>query len=118
MRILVLPILIATARLCAASDVSGRWIAQVFSFGDPQYSRTTLRSDGTKLAGTWNEWKVEGAINGQRVEFSLHQSDGKLVGKLTGKIQSAEISGDGMLEQRAREGRRQMQPGTWKMTRA
>ena len=118
MRILVLPILIATARLCMASDLSGGWIAQVSSFGDPQYSRATLRSDGAKLAGSWNEWKLEGDVSGERLEFSLHQPDGKLVGKLTGKIQSAEISGDGMLEQRAREGRREMQPVTWKMTRA
>ena len=118
MKNLTLPILISIARLCTAADLSGAWIAQVSSFGDPQYSRATLRCEGTKLSGSWNEWKLEGAISGEHLEFSLHQSDGKLVGKLTGQIQSAELSGEGMLEQRAREGRRDMQPVTWKMMRS
>jgi amidase len=120
MRISTLAILIWTVRLCTAADISGDWVAQVTGgFGDPQYFRTKLRMDGTKLAGSWNEASLEGAIMGDSIEFSVRQSGGQTVGTFKGRLQGADLSGDGVMEgQRRGAGRGGKQPVTWKMTRS
>ncbi len=104
--------LILAARLGVAADLSGNWMAQITRFGQAQYARVALRIDGTKLAGTWNEWKLEGEVTGNHMAFSLHRPDGKLSGTFTGEIKAGELSGDGKMDQRGG-----MQPVAWKMTR-
>ena len=112
MKFIVFFVLIVAARLSVAADLSGDWMAQVTRFGQAQYVRVTLRIDGGKLAGTWNQLKLDGEVTGNHVTFSLDQPDGKVSGTFAGEIGTAELSGDGKISQRGT-----MQPITWKMTR-
>ena len=109
-----LAVLICLARLCAA-DISGDWVAQVTGgFGDPQYFRTTLRVDGSKLTGSWNDGAIEGAITGGSVQFSVQAHGGRAAGSFQGRIETAGLAGEGVME----GGRGGKQAITWKMTRA
>jgi len=104
--------LIAAVHICAAADISGNWIAQVSGAGDPQYFRVNLHADGAKLTGTWNESKIEGAVEGDQVKLSILQS------ALTGSLKNGEVSGVGQMSMRRRaEGAAETQQIAWKLTR-
>lgn len=101
MKIHLLAALMLTVRVGVAADLSGNWTAQVTRFGEPQYVRVTLSSDGGKLTGTWGKSTIEGAITGNRVEFSIRQTDGRQSGTFTGEIGVEGLSGEGRMDQRA-----------------
>jgi amidase len=109
-----------TAAPVFAADISGSWIARVTGavVREPQYARVSLKIDGTKIDGTWNEWKVNGSLEGTHVKLSLQRADGQTVGNLTGQEDGARIGGEGTLEIRAGEGRRADVPMQWELTRA
>src|SRR5882672_8530387 len=119
MRIFSLAVLIWVTRAYAA-DISGDWIAQVSgNFGDPQYFRATLRTDGAKLDGSWNDGSLEGSITGTSLEFSIRQPGGHALGTFKGSLHSADLSGEGVMEGPRRGANRAgKQPVTWKMTRS
>jgi amidase len=120
MRFSRLTVFICLARLCAGADLSGDWVAQVSGgFGDPQYFRATLRVDGSKLTGSWNEGKLEGAVSGESVEFTAQQPGGRALGTFKGRMQAAELAGDGVMEggRGGGGGRGGRQSIAWKMTR-
>lgn len=114
----LLAVLLSAAPLFGA-DVSGSWIARVTGslLREPQYARVSLKVDGTRLAGTWNEWKVDGSISGAQIELSLHRDDGQPAGTLAGQIRGTELGGEGTLEMRAGEGRRAAGAIQWELTR-
>src|SRR3954453_18864260 len=87
-----------------AGGISGEWVAQVTSFGEPQYARVALETTGAKISGSWAEYKVDGTLTGDHVTFSLLSSDGKPVGTLTGVAGAAKMSGDGTMALRRRAG--------------
>src|SRR6266567_1451440 len=120
MRIFSFTVLIWLARAYAGVDLSGDWIAQVSGgFGDPQYFRATLRMDGAKLSGSWNDASFEGALTGDSVEFSVRQGVGQTLGTFKGRVQGADLSGEGLMEgSRRGSSRAGKQPITWKMSRA
>jgi len=87
-----------------AGGISGEWVAQVTSFGEPQYARVALETAGATISGSWAEYKVDGTLTGDHVTFSLLSSDGKPVGTLTGVASAAKMSGDGTMALRRRAG--------------
>jgi acetamidase/formamidase len=88
---------IAFTRLCAAADLSGNWIAQIATQGEPQYTRVSLKADGTKLSGTWGESKLEGTLTGTALEIKLTDAEGKPAGVLTGTLTGETFAGTGTI---------------------
>ncbi|HTA42690.1 MAG TPA: acetamidase/formamidase family protein [Bryobacteraceae bacterium] len=118
MRFLWLSSLILAGQICSAADISGAWVAEVTSFGEPQYARVALQTAGSKVAGSWGEWKVEGTINGSQVSFSIADPDGRPLGSLNGAPSGAGFTGGGNLAaQRRNGGAAERQQVDWKLTR-
>lgn len=118
MRQILIAFLFSAAPLLAA-DPSGAWVAHITGpvLREPQYARVSLRVDGARISGTWNEWKVDGSVAGTGVELSLQRADGQPVGKLKGQLSGATLAGDGTLEMRAGEGRRAAGLIRWELAR-
>jgi len=118
MRQRLIAVLLSAMPLFAA-DLSGTWIARVTGplVREPQYAHVSLKVDGTKLSGTWNEWRLDGSLAGTQAEFSLHPVNGRPVGTFTGEAHGAGISGEGTLEMRAGEGRHATGSVKWELTR-
>jgi acetamidase/formamidase len=93
--------LLAGAILIAASayaaDLSGEWIAEISSGGDPQYARVALKSDGAKLSGTWNGSPLEGAVSTDSITLTPPG------GSLTAKGVGTEWKGSGKMAIRQRQ---------------
>src|SRR4051812_37775765 len=114
MTVRTLALLLAPVSFCAGADFSGDWIAQVSGgFGDPQYFRATLKGDGAKLAGSWNDASLDGATTGDTLEFSVHPTHGRGSGTFKARLLGAEISGQGEMD-----GLRGRQTVSLKMTRS
>jgi amidase len=110
-------LLVAAARLCMAADISGDWIAEVLAKGaDPQYARVNLQVTGSTLTGSWNQFKLEGAVTGDSVSISLLRN-GTVAGKLTGTASTGAVSGDGQMSGGGRGGGNQTEHVSWKLTR-
>ena len=110
---------LALALRLNAADVAGDWVAQVATPGDPQYFRVALETEGAKLSGRMNQWKLAGTVNGNRVEFTALQPDGKVAATFQGELQGRELSGEGAMDSvRGGEGRRERQKVAWKLARA
>jgi acetamidase/formamidase len=102
---------VLAARLPAA-DISGKWVVQIAGANDPQYMRVELRSEGGRLGGRMNEWKIDGSIAGNAVELTASAADGKPAASFKGEVRGAEVSGIGTMT-----GGRGSPAITWKMTR-
>jgi acetamidase/formamidase len=113
MRHTLVAVLLSVTPLFAA-DVSGTWVARITGplLREPQYARVLLRTDGGKLTGTWNKSKIDGSVDGGRIEISVDPG-----GKFAGELHGGRIDGEGTLEMRAGEGRRATASVQWELTR-
>ncbi len=93
-----------------AADFSGDWIAEISTSGDPQYARVALKSDGTKLSGTWNGSPIEGTVSPDAIALTVPG------GSLTAKTSGADWKGAGKMAIRQRQNDApESQPVTWKL---
>ncbi len=102
-----------------AEEASGEWVARVTgaTVREPVYAHVTIRAEGKTLRGSWNEWTLEGTVEGGRVEFGLKQPDGHAMGTMTGEFAGGRAAGKGSLEMRAGEGRRGPAQVLWTLER-
>lgn len=105
-----------------AADIAGSWISEITTgFGESQYARVALKTDGGKLSGSWGAWKFDGDISGARVTFSLSTPENRSEGTLSGAVAGGGLSGDGSVAvQRGGGGRAaagEFTKVTWKLTR-
>jgi amidase len=78
----------------SAADVTGQWNLHLVRFGEQFASaRVDLKTDGSKLTGTLNELKLDGAVEGDRVHITATRPNGKEWGKLDGRVQGDDMTG-------------------------
>src|SRR6516165_2885592 len=75
---------ISMSRICMAADISGNWIAQIATQGEPQYARVSLQVNGTSVTGLWGEAKINGTLAADKLDIELTSADGSSAGALTG----------------------------------
>src|SRR5947207_4258916 len=77
-----------------AADINGQWNVHLVRFGEEfAAARVDLKADGSKLTGTLNELKLEGAVEGDRLRLTALRPNGKEWGELEGRVQGDEIDG-------------------------
>jgi len=97
-RIAALGSVFAAARLAAAADLSGNWIATVAGGqGEPQYARVLLTVDGDNLGGTWGESKVSGTLADGKLTLALTDTQGASAGSLSGTVSGDTVTGSGSI---------------------
>jgi amidase len=87
--------LLALSGLGFGADLSGDWIAQIASTGEPQYYRVSLHVDGSAMTGMLGRSKIEGAVAGSKVDLKLTATEGGPAGTLNGTLTGDTISGSG-----------------------
>jgi len=97
MKMVALAGALALTRLCVAADLSGNWIAQIATQGEPLYTRVSLKADGAKMSGTWGESKIDGTLTGTKLDLTLTDAEGKPAGSLTGTLTGDTFAGTGTL---------------------
>jgi acetamidase/formamidase len=85
--------LVATSQLSMAADLSGNWVAQIAT----QYTRVSLKEDGSNLTGMWGELKIAGTITGDKIDISLSDAQDKPAGSLTGTVTGDTFTGSGSI---------------------
>src|SRR6266700_1169556 len=79
--------------LAAAADVTGSWNLKLIRFGEEfAAARVELKAEGTKLTGTLNELKLEGAVESDRVHITAMRGE-KEWGKLEGRVNGDQMEG-------------------------
>jgi acetamidase/formamidase len=96
-RLAALIAVLAMNRVCMAADVSGNWIAQIATQGEPQYARVSLQVSGTSVSGLWGETKISGTLTADMLDIKLTSADGSAAGGLTGTFKGETFSGTGTL---------------------
>ena len=87
-------LLLIVSQYAFAAGISGQWNLQIVQFGEESApARVEFKADGTKLTGTLNELKLEGTIEGDRVQITAMRPDGKEWGKFDGRMQGDGITG-------------------------
>jgi amidase len=90
-------LLLATAAAMAAADISGEWEFAGRILGDTTYVRITLKAEGNKLTGNWNDLKFDGAIDGDKIKFTATRTNGAVFGTFEGVVHDDRIDGTGLL---------------------
>ena len=85
-------VLLAAASASAA-DVSGEWQLTAQVLNDVSYARVTLKVDGERLGGSFNEVKLEGAVRGDELTFTATRPDGQRFGEFKGRMNGDELRG-------------------------
>src|SRR5580692_378270 len=85
---------IAMNRLSTAADLSGNWIAQIATQGEPQYTRVSLQVNGTTVTGMWGGSEIDGTLMADRLDIKL-TSAGNPAGALTGTLTGSTFTGTG-----------------------
>src|SRR5215470_528819 len=80
---------------CMAADLSGDWIAQIATQGEPQYSRVSLQVNETAVSGTWGDSKIDGSLTGGKLAIKLISASGAPAGALDATITGDTIIGTG-----------------------
>jgi acetamidase/formamidase len=88
----VLSVLLSAAVLSAA-DVTGDWEFTAKVFGDFTYARGSLKGEGEKLSGNFNEIKLEGAIKGDELTFKGTRPNGQVFGDFKGTLKGDQLEG-------------------------
>jgi len=86
MQISAVCVLLYAAGALSAATLDGKWEVTVTQFGEPDYARLTLKMDGGKVAGQWDELAVEGDAHGDTITFAAHEKDGKVYGEFKGTL--------------------------------
>jgi acetamidase/formamidase len=105
-----------------AADIAGEWVGQMTGPFDSQYTaqygHVMLKSDGSKVSGTWSSYTVAGTVAGGKANLTLTDSEGKPAGTLTGTMTGDTFSGTGSVTPARRAGTAQpANDVTWKLTR-
>ena len=79
----------------AAADVSGEWEFAGKNFDDVNFVRLTLKTDGDKVTGKFNELKLEGTLKGGELSFTVAKLNGDRFGEFTGKLRGDVLEGKG-----------------------
>jgi len=96
--ILATLVALGTARICAAADISGKWIAEIGGGqGEPQYTRVSLAINGGKVGGMWGESKIDGTLADGKLSLALSDAQGVSAGKLDATVSGETIAGSGMI---------------------
>ncbi len=93
MKMAVLAGAIALTRLGMAADLSGSWIAQTAGQGEPQYTRVSLKVDGSSVSGMWGESKVDGTLAGAKLDLKLSDATGNSDGTVSGTVTGDTVAG-------------------------
>jgi amidase len=80
-----------------AADVSGDWIAQIATQGEPQYTRVLLKVDGTTVSGMWGESRIDGTLTGAKLDIRLSGAEGSPTGMLAGTLTGETFAGTGTI---------------------
>ena len=75
------------------ADLSGDWEFAGKYLGDVSYARLTLKLEGAKLTGKFNELTIEGAVKDGLLTFSAKRPNGNHFGDFTGKVLGDKIEG-------------------------
>jgi acetamidase/formamidase len=87
-----------------AADLSGNWIAQTVTQGEPQFTRVSLRVDGMTVTGMWGDSKIDGTLTGDKLDISLNGADGASAGALTATLTGETLTGSGTVRTRGGRG--------------
>ena len=80
--------------LASAAELNGRWNLHLIRFGEEfAAARVEFKSDGTKFTGTLNELKLEGTLEGDRVQVKATRPDGDAWGTFEGRLAGGTIAG-------------------------
>jgi amidase len=94
MKITAFACAILIARLSMAADLSGDWVARIAAQAEPQYTRVSLKVDGTAVSGMWGESKIDGTLTNFKLEITL---SGNPSGALTGTLTGETVTGAGTI---------------------
>ena len=87
-------LLVVSAAVVAAADISGKWNFNLISFGEEiGHSNLELKVEGNKLSGTLGELKLEGILEGDTLKLIALRPDGEKFGELEGHLSGAELMG-------------------------
>ncbi len=117
MKLVWIASLVTYSAVCGA-DLGGNWIAQLSGLGDTQYARVTLRTDSSKLSGSWNDWNIEGIAEGNQIQLKLSQPNGQAAGSLTATLDGVAFAGTGQVAGGRGRQAASLQNVVWKLTRA
>ncbi len=80
--------------LAAAADITGTWNLKLIRFGD-QFAamRIELKADGSNVAGTLNDMKLEGTFQNDTLNVTAKRKNGDVFVKLEGRLEGDEMSG-------------------------
>jgi amidase len=90
-------LIVALSGPCTAADLAGDWIAKIATQGEPQYARVSLQLTGTAVTGKWGDAKVEGSMNGDKLDIKLISASGDPAGTLTAATAGDTITGTGTI---------------------
>jgi acetamidase/formamidase len=77
-----------------AADVTGQWNLHLVRFGEEfAAARVELKAEGSKVTGTLNELKLNGDLQGDRLQLTAVRPNGSEWGKLEGRLQGDTIAG-------------------------
>jgi len=88
---------LAMAPAMAAADVSGDWIAQIAAQGEPQYTRVSLKVDGTAVSGMWGESRIDGTLTSAKLDIRLIDAENNPAGTLAGTLTGETFTGTGSI---------------------
>ncbi len=80
--------------LASATDLTGSWISRMVRFGEETNpARLELKADGAKVTGSFNDLKLAGTLDGDRLRLTATNPEGKEQATFDGRIQGDEIAG-------------------------
>src|SRR5438105_1979115 len=87
-------LLLCLPLLASAADPTGKWTLRIIRFGEESFGgNLELTASGPKLTGTLNELKLEGKIDGDRLQFTGFRPNGKECCRFEGRLQDVGIAG-------------------------
>jgi acetamidase/formamidase len=90
----ILLLLVFSSIFAFGADVAGSWHLVLIRFGEASAdARVELKAEGTKLTGTLNELKLEGASDRDTVKITATRPNGELFGTFEGRVDGDEMSG-------------------------
>jgi amidase len=87
-------LLLVTAAVLSAADISGTWNFNFVSFGEEiAHAKLELKLEGNRLYGNLNELKIEGTVQGDTLKFTATRPNGEKFGDFEGRLAGAELAG-------------------------
>src|SRR4051794_22377838 len=87
-------LLVCLPLLASAADLTGRWNLHLIRFGEEfAAARVEFKAEGAKLTGTLNELKLEGTLEGDRVQVKATRPNGDAWGTFDGRLTGETMAG-------------------------